>query len=81
MFPPISEISKYLAFSFKIIIVRVSHKNKVLRSSRCGSGEENLTGIHEDTGLAISGLRIWHCCELWCRLQMWLRSHIAMAVV
>ena len=22
----------------------------------------------------LSGLRIWHCCELWCRSQMWLRS-------
>ena len=28
-----------------------------------------------------SGLRIWHCCELQCRLQMWLRSSIAVAVV
>ena len=28
----------------------------------------------------LSGLRIWHCSELWCRLQMWHRSGIAMAV-
>ena len=27
-----------------------------------------------------SGLKIRHCCELWCRLQMWLRSHIAVAM-
>ena len=27
------------------------------------------------------GWRIWHCCELWCRLQTWLRSGIAAAVV
>ena len=27
--------------------------------------EINLTSIHEDTSL--SGLRIWCCCELWCR--------------
>ena len=27
----------------------------------------------------LSGLRIWHCCELWCRSQTWLRSGIAMA--
>ena len=25
-------------------------------------------------------LRIWRCCELWCRLQTWLRSGVAMAV-
>ena len=29
----------------------------------------------------LSGLRIQHCCELWCRSQMWLRSGIAVAVV
>ena len=28
-----------------------------------------------------SGLRIRCCCELWCRLKMWLRSRIAVAVV
>ena len=35
----------------------------------------NLTSIHDDTGLISSlacGLGIWHCHELWCRLQMWL---------
>ena len=29
----------------------------------------------------LSGLRIQRCLELWCRLQMQLRSHIAVAVV
>ena len=29
----------------------------------------------------LSGLGIWHCLELWCRLQTQLRSTIAMAVV
>ena len=24
----------------------------------------------------LSGLRIWHSCELWCSLQMWLRSYV-----
>ena len=28
----------------------------------------------------LSGSRIWHCNELWCRLQMWLRSGIAVDV-
>ena len=31
-------------------------------------------------GLA-HGLRTWHCRELWCRSQKWLRSSIAVAVV
>jgi len=30
---------------------------------------------------SISGLRIWHGHDPWCRLQMWLRSHVAVAVV
>ena len=30
---------------------------------------------------SLSGLRIHHCCELWCRSQMQLRSRVAVAVV
>ena len=30
---------------------------------------------------SLSGLRIWHCCELWCRSQMWLRSGFAVVLV
>ena len=29
----------------------------------------------------LSGWRIWHCGELWCRSQTWLRFHVAVAVV
>ena len=39
-----------------------------------------LTNIHKDVGSVLallSGLRILHCCELWCRSQAWLRSHVA----
>ena len=28
----------------------------------------------------LSGLRIWHCHQLWCKSQTWLGSCIAMAV-
>ena len=44
----------------------------------------NTTRNHEILGLVpglLSGLRIWHCCELWYRLQMQLRPNIAVAVV
>ena len=40
----------------------------------------NLTNINEDVG-SIPGLRIQRCLELWCRSQMQLGSHIAVAVV
>ena len=52
-------------------------------SSHCCSVELNLTNIHEDTGLSLpllSGLGIWHCYELWCSLQLWLRYDAAVAV-
>ena len=58
-------------------------KNKVGGSSH-GSGETNLSGIHEDVGSIpslLSGLRIHHCCEPWCMLPMRLGSGIAVAVV
>ena len=29
----------------------------------------------------LSGLRIWHCLELWCSLQMQFGSRVAVAVV
>ena len=60
-------------------------ENKVfVGSSHCGTAEMNPTSILEDRVqfLALpSGLRIWHCCELWCGSQTWLGSHVAMAVV
>ena len=35
----------------------------------------------QDQSLALlSRLRIWHCCELWCRLQIQLGSGTAVAV-
>ena len=56
-----------------------------LRSFHCGSMVMNLTSIHEDEGLILglvfNGLMIWLCCEQWCRLQMWLESCVAVAVV
>ena len=29
---------------------------------------------------SLSGVRIWHCSELWCRLQTWFRSGFVVAV-
>ena len=29
---------------------------------------------------SLSGLSIWHCREMWCRSQAWLRSCVAVAV-
>ena len=45
----------------------------------------NLTSIHEDRTwvqslTSLSGLRIWHCCGLWCRSWTRLGSLVAVAV-
>ena len=39
----------------------------------CGCGFDPLA--------LLSGLRIWHCSDIWCRSQTWLGSSIAVAVV
>ena len=55
----------------------------LMRRSRCGSGETNLTTIHEDVvqSLAsLSRLRIQRCRELWWRPQTRLGSPVAVAV-
>ena len=53
-------------------------------SSFCGAVAMNPTNTHEDAG-SIPGLthgsKIRCCCELCCRLQTWLKSGVAMAVV
>ena len=68
---------KYSVMNFYIYIY------KIFWSSYCGTVERNPTSIHEDMGF-IPGLTRWvgdlvlH--ELWCRLQMRLGSHVAVAV-
>ena len=54
-----------------------------LKSSHGGTVETNPTRNHEVVGStpSLSGVRIRGCCELWCRLQMRLRSGMAAAVV
>ena len=44
---------------------------------------KNLTSVHEDVGSipGLTQLRIQGCCELWHKSQMWLKSHVAVAVV
>ena len=45
--------------------------------------EMNPTSIHEDAEsipVLVQWVGIRHCCELWYRSQMWLRSCVAMAV-
>ena len=52
-------------------------------SSCCDSVVTNLLSMRMwvRSLVSLSGLRIQHRCELWCRWQMWLRSRVAMAVV
>ena len=55
----------------------------VHRSSRSGSVETiRLVTMRlcVPSLASLSGLRIQHSCELWCRLQTWLGSGVAVAV-
>ena len=52
-------------------------------SSHHGAAETNSTRNQEvqvQSPALLSGLRIQHCRELWCRLQIWLGSGIVVAV-
>ena len=57
-------------------------KMSSIGSSHCGAEEMNPTNIHKDAGLipSLTMLRIWHCCELWCRSQMRLKPRVAVAL-
>ena len=44
------------------------------------SGERIQLGIMRLWVQSLASLRIWHCCELWCRLQKWLGSCVAVAL-
>ena len=62
----------------------LQNKESLCRSSHCGTVERIHLGtmrLWVRSLASLSGLRFWHCCELWCRLQMWLRSDVAVAVV
>ena len=64
----------------------------IVKSSHHGTVEMNLTRNHEVVGsipgltqwvrslASLGGLRIQHCCELWCRSQTWLGFDVAVAV-
>ena len=72
----------YTLYEYKIF--KWDNKRHITGCSYCGSAVMNPPSIHEDMGL-IPGLSQWvkdlALPGLWCRLQIPLRSHDAVAVV
>ena len=66
----------------KLIAPKENKCEENYRSPHCGSVVTKLTSIHEDAGSipVLSGLKSWHCHELWYRLQMRLGFGVAVAV-
>ena len=63
---------------------RLTHGiEKKHQSFHCDAAEMNLIAMRIQVRplASISGLRIQHCLELWCRSQTWFRSFIAVAVI
>ena len=58
------------------------NRNSQNWSSHCGSVVTNPISNHDIVGLipGLTWLSIWHCHELWCRLQTLLESIVAVAV-
>ena len=53
------------------------------QSSHCGAAETIQLGtvrLWVRFLASLIGLRIWCCCELWCRSQTWLGSDVAVAL-
>lgn len=66
-----------------IFLVLYGFKIQLSWSFHCGSTVTNTASFHEDAGsilASLTGLRIQHCCELWCRSQMYLGSSVAVDV-
>ena len=60
--------------------VQENKKSTRYWSSCCGSVVTQLVSMRVRSLILLSGLRIWHCRELWCRVQMRLRFCVAVAL-
>ena len=60
-------------------------QKQVVRCSHRGSAGDESDIVSMMTWVrslaSFSGLRIRHCCELWCRSQTRLGSHVAVALI
>ena len=70
------ERTEYLATSI------VTFTSGAIAFNECECGSSRRGSVVDESDLAsLSGLRIRHCRELWCRSQTWLGSPVAVALV
>jgi len=71
------QTNKTSAPQFYVILPEAALKSIFLQVPVVAQRVTNPTSIHDTQSLALpSGLRIWHCCELWCGSQTQLRSQV-----
>ena len=75
-------LSEFLSFFLCLFrAVPVAYGGSQAIWGQIGAVAASLHQSHSNVGSKLSGLRIQHCHELWCRLQRQLRSGVAVAGV
>ena len=73
--------SSELASLSQFLLRKVRIRMLEFGSSLCGSGRLGSMRMQVRSLASLTGLGIWHGCELWCRWQIQLGSRVAVAVV
>ena len=74
-------ILAYPSFNLNFMFTRTAYLKKQKKKKGMEFPLWHSMRLWVQTLASLSGLRIWHCCELLCRSQTHLRSGVAVALV